>query len=31
LVEFIEREENFEEELKEFEKECQRKEIENCE
>jgi hypothetical protein len=31
LVEFIEREENLEEELKEFEKECQREKIENCE
>lgn len=29
MVEFIKREENLEEELKEFEKECQREEIEN--
>lgn len=30
FVEFIKREENFEEELEEFEGECEREEIENC-
>jgi hypothetical protein len=30
LVEFIKREENLEEELEEFEEECEREEIENC-
>jgi hypothetical protein len=31
FLEFIKREENFEEELEEFERECEREEIENCE
>jgi hypothetical protein len=31
LVEFIEKENNFEEELEEFERKCEREEIENYE
>jgi hypothetical protein len=31
LVEFIKTKENFEKELKGFEKECEKEEIENCE
>jgi hypothetical protein len=30
LVKFIEKEENFEKKLEEFEEECEKKEIENC-